>query len=195
VKNPALTSAAVLIGLALAVGAFAWMSSGQNDPGPAAVLTRPENETVAFIPLSPREQRKKNNLEQTKRELHKIRETGEEVSPGVFKITDNTGDATYYYGDLIPGKGRDGEPMYLSVQFKRLPAPPLKTHKKVGKAKMDTKRHDGVLKFGDGAVSGAKSAGTDSGNAGAGAASSGDSGAPGGGGSGNSSFDKPSPPK
>jgi uncharacterized membrane protein YgcG len=160
VKNPAVTSAAVLIGLALAVGGFAWMSSGSEEAATPDVLTPKPGDAVTFVPLSPREQRKKNNLEQTKRELHKIRETGEEVSPGVFKITDATGDATYYYGDLIPGKGRDGEPMYLSVQFKRLPAPPLKERKHPkGKIPFDPKHHDNVIKLGDGKSSQGKGGG------------------------------------
>jgi len=151
-KNPAVTSAAVLVALALVVGGFAWMATGSRDnDGGATVLTRTEGETVGFVPLSPREQRKKNNLEQSKRELHRIRQTGKEVAPNVFKIEDETGDATYYYGDLIPGKGRDGEPMFLSVEFKRMPAPPLKERKKVPSkiTKFDPTRHDNVLKLGD----------------------------------------------
>jgi hypothetical protein len=151
VKNPAAASAVVLVALALAVGGFAWMATGTGAEGNADVLKRTEGEAVGFVALSPREQRKKNNLEQAKRELSRIRQVGEEVSPGIYKIEDETGDATYYRGDLIPGKGRDGEPMYLSVQFKRMPAPPLK-ERKVAPAKMapklDPKRHDGLLKGG-----------------------------------------------
>jgi uncharacterized membrane protein YgcG len=184
VKNPAVTAALVLVALALVVGGFAWMASGAaGEGGTATVLTPVAATPVSFAALSPREQRKKNNLEDARRELHNIREQGEEIAPGMFRIKDETGEATYYLGDLLPGKGRDGEPMYLSVQMKRLPAPPLKELTKKGAKKIknvDTKKHTNIFKYGESTKDGA--AGLEgSGGDGTGSGSGGDAG---GGGSG-----------
>ncbi len=187
-KNPSVSAALVLIGLALVVGGFAWLSADSStDDQTVGVVTRPEGEQkVGFVALSPREERKKGNMEATLRELHRIREVGEEVHPGVFRIKDETGDPTFYLGDLVPGKGRDGEPMFMSVQFKKMPAPPLKSlnnknHKKI-KGFDPTKRTNALersYKQGD-STKGAGGSGAD-GGVGSGA---GPSGSAGGGGSG-----------
>src|SRR5262245_18820977 len=88
-------------------------------------------------------------MEEAQRQLAKIRKVGEEVLPNVFKIKDETGDATLYYGDLIPGVGRNGEPLYLMAQYHKLPAVPLKTPKFAPKGATKFKKDPvKALKFG-----------------------------------------------
>jgi hypothetical protein len=127
VKNPSITAAFVLVALALVVGGVALSAGPDDDSLKGPVLTAPEaSQKVSFENLSPHEARKKGRLEAAERELEKVRRIGKEVKPNVFKIKDDSGDPTYYYGKLIKGVGRDGEPLYLTAQFKRLPAVPLK---------------------------------------------------------------------
>jgi uncharacterized membrane protein YgcG len=131
VKNPSIAAAFVLVALSLLVGGLA-LASGGDEPasGDAQVLTASaEPVKASFETLSPHELRKRGRMEEAQRELQKIRKVGEEVLPNVFKIKDETGDATLYYGDLIPGVGRNGEPLYLMAQYHKLPAVPLKTPK------------------------------------------------------------------
>lgn len=131
-KNPSITAALVLVLLALVVGGLALSSGGDAEEGQAQVLTAGTPvQKASFETLSPHEQRKKGRLEEARRELAQIRKVGKEVAPNVFKIKDDTGDPTYFYGDLIEGVGRNGEPLYLSAQFKRLPAVPLQEPHKV----------------------------------------------------------------
>jgi hypothetical protein len=127
VKNPSIAAAFVLVALAVLVGGLALASGDEAAAGDAEVLTASgPSEKASFETLSPHELRKKGRMEEAKRELQKIRKVGEEVLPNVFRIKDEKGDATLYYGDLIPGVGRNGEPLYLMAQYKKLPAVPLK---------------------------------------------------------------------
>ena len=130
-KNPSIAAAFVLVALSLLVGGLALASGGDEQAsGDAQVLTASAAPVKAsFETLSPHELRKRGRMEEAQRELQKIRKVGEEVLPNVFRIKDETGDATLYYGDLIPGVGRNGEPLYLMAQYKKLPAVPLKTPK------------------------------------------------------------------
>ena len=130
-KNPSIAAAFVLVALSLLVGGLA-LASGGDEPasGDAQVLTASAAPVKAsFETLSPHELRKRGRMEEAQRELAKVRKVGEEVLPNVFKIKDETGDATLYYGDLIPGVGRNGEPLYLMAQYHKMPAVPLKTPK------------------------------------------------------------------
>lgn len=131
-KNPSITAAFVLVALALVVGGLALSAGGGADEGDASVLTAgtaPAQPT--FESLSPRELRKKGRLEESRRELAQIRKVGKEVAPNVYKIKDESGDPTYFYGELIEGVGRNGEPLYMTAQFKRLPAVPLRESPKL----------------------------------------------------------------
>jgi len=131
VKNPSIAAAFVLVALSLLIGGMA-LAAGGDEPasGDAEVLTASAAPVKAsFETLSPHELRKRGRMEEAQRELAKIRKVGEEVLPNVFRIKDETGDATLYYGDLIPGVGRNGEPLYLMAQYHKLPAVPLKTPK------------------------------------------------------------------
>ena len=128
-KNPSIIAAAMLVALALLVGGVALTanSGGDNTSGDPALPDVGSAERATFENLSPHEQRKKGRLEAAERELEKVKKIGKEVKPNVYKVKDDTGDPTYYYGSLIKGVGRNGEPLYLTAQFKRLPAVPLKT--------------------------------------------------------------------
>ena len=108
-KNPSIAAAFVLVALSVLIGGLALASGGDETPGDAQVLTASAAPVKAsFETLSPHELRKRGRMEEAQRELAKIRKVGEEVLPNVFRIKDETGDATLYYGDLIPGVGRNG---------------------------------------------------------------------------------------
>jgi hypothetical protein len=127
VKNPSITAAFVLVALALVVGGLALSAGGETDEATAAVLTAgAATAKPTFESLSPQELRRKGRQEETQRELEQIRKVGKEVAPNVYKIKDESGDPTYFYGDLIEGVGRNGEPLFMTAQFKRLPAVPLR---------------------------------------------------------------------
>jgi hypothetical protein len=128
VKNPSIIAAAMLVALALLVGGVALTAGGGVDEhsGAPALPEVSAAEKAVFENLSPHEARKKGRLEAAERELEQVKKLGKEVRPNVYKIKDDTGDPTYYYGSLIKGVGRNGEPLYLTAQFKRLPAVPLK---------------------------------------------------------------------
>jgi hypothetical protein len=168
VKNPSIAAAVVLVALSLLIGGLA-LASGGDEPasGDAQVLTASAAPVKAsFETLSPHELRKRGRMEEAQRELAKIRKVGEEVLPNVFKIKDETGDATLYYGDLIPGVGRNGEPLYLMAQYHKLPAVPLKTPKFAPKGATKLKKDPvKALKF-DKPKDGAGGGGGDSGGGG-----------------------------
>ncbi|MHC4845384.1 MAG: hypothetical protein ACYTCU_04390 [Planctomycetota bacterium] len=126
-KNPSTTAAFVLVGLALLVGGFAYLTTGDEaQDKPSDVITQGSTAKVGFTALTPREQRKKSNLEEAKRKLKRIRETGKEVMPGVYRMKEENGEPIYYLSELVEGVGRNGEPMYMAVEFKRRPMVPLK---------------------------------------------------------------------
>lgn len=131
-KNPSIAAAGVLVVLALVVGGLA-LASGDDQAGDdASVLTASAPAPKAsFETLSPRELRKKANLEEAKRELEKVKKIGTEVAPGTFKVVDENGEATFYHGELLPGFGRGGEPLYLTAQFKKVANVPLKKRKEM----------------------------------------------------------------
>ena len=175
-KNPSITAAFVLVALALVVGGVALSTGGGPDVAPDAVLPAVAGtQEVSFANLTPHEMRKKGRMEAAQRELEKVKKIGKEVAPNVFKVKDDTGDPTYYYGSLIKGVGRNGEPLYLSAEFKRLPAVPLKelpTLPPKLQPKLKTEPIKGALKFnkknaggkgGDGGAGGAGDGGDQSG--------------------------------
>ena len=127
-KNPSIVAAGMLVALALLVGGVALTAGdGVDDAsGEPALPELAASEKATFENLSPHEARKKGRLEAAERELDQVKKIGKEVRPNVYKVKDDTGDPTYYYGSLIKGVGRNGEPLYLTAQFKRLPAVPLK---------------------------------------------------------------------
>jgi hypothetical protein len=131
-KHPASTAAILLLGLAFLVGGATWLLAGSDDEGgqlaqvPAAA---PSNE-VGFAAITPKDQRKKINMERTEREFKQIREVGEEVSENVYMIPDANGDPTYYQTELMKGRGRNGEPLYMAVQFKKPRTLPLRDPRK-----------------------------------------------------------------
>lgn len=126
-KNPSSTAAFVLVGLALLVGGFAYLTTGDElVEEPVDVITKGTGSKVGFVALTPRERKKKSNLEEAKRKLKRIRETGKEVSPGVFRIKDENGTAIYYLDELVEGVGRYGEPLFMAVEWTRRPMVPLK---------------------------------------------------------------------
>lgn len=125
-KNPSTTAAIVLVGLALLVGGFAYLTTGDDVlDQPSDVLTKGTASQVGFTTLTPREQRKKSNLEEAKRKLKRIREQGKEVMPGVYRMKEENGEPTYYLSELVEGVGRNGEPLYMAVEYKRRPMVPL----------------------------------------------------------------------
>jgi len=180
VKNPSIAAAFVLVALSALVGGLALASGDEQASGEAQVLTASATpEKASFESLSPHELRKRGRMEEAQRELQKIRKVGEEVLPNVFKIRDETGDATLYYGKLIPGVGRNGEPLYLMAQYHKLPAVPLKTPKTLPKDAVKLKKEPvKALKFdkpkggkggkGGGAGGGAGDGGTGDGGTGGG---------------------------
>ncbi len=124
-KNPSIAAAGVLMVLAVVVGGLALSSGGDPASGEAGVLTATAAAPKAsFETLSPRELRKKAKLEEARRELEKVKKIGKEVSPGTFKVIDENGEATFYHGELLPGFGRGGEPLFLTAQYKRIPNVP-----------------------------------------------------------------------
>lgn len=129
-KNSASTAAFVLVGLALLVGGFAYLTTDDEAlEAPSEVITQASGEKVGFTSLTPREQRKKSNMESAKRKLKKIREQGKEVMPGVYRMIEENGEPIYYLSELVEGVGRNGEPMYVAVEYKRRPMVPLKEPK------------------------------------------------------------------
>jgi len=127
VKNPTTTAAFVLVGLALLVGGFAYLTSGDDaQDKPSDVITQGSSAKVGFTALTPREQRKKSNLEEAKRKLKRVKEQGKEVMPGVYRMKEENGEPIYYLSELVEGVGRNGEPLYMAVEFKRRPMVPLK---------------------------------------------------------------------
>jgi hypothetical protein len=130
-KHPATTAAVVLLALASLVGAATWLLSGSEaDDGEGAQLAPLASEArVGFVAASPKERKKAMNIERTKRELDYIREIGEEVGPDLYAVPDANGDPTYYSTELWKGRGRNGEPLFLSVQFKKTRTAPLKDPK------------------------------------------------------------------
>ncbi len=138
-----MTSAAVLVALALLIGGFAWMATGSRaDNGDTAVLTHSDQgDSVGFVALSPHDIRIKNNIEKGKRELARIRQTGKEVSPNTFMVEDENGEPTYYHGDLIEGRGRFGEKIYAMSQLKQIPTLPIKKARTVPGQKLGPKRN------------------------------------------------------
>ncbi len=180
-KNPSLTAASVLIGLAALVAGFAWMVSGGEQPAGdvALVPTTEASSEVGFAAVSPREQRKKANLEGARRDLKRIRETGEQVAPDLYMVPDDNGDPTYYYSELIEGRGRNGEPLFMTAQLKKIPGVPLKERIKVPQKfvpKYKKEPVQGVLSFGKKAAKGA-GGGTGGGtNAGSNSSGGGDAG-------------------
>jgi hypothetical protein len=175
-KHPASTSAVLLLGLAFLVGGATWLLSGSDaDDGPLAQVpeTASTNE-VGFVAVTPKEEHKQMNLERTQRELKRIKEVGQEVGPDLYMIPDANGDPTYYSTKLLKGRGRNGEPLFLSAQFKKTRTLPLRDPKKYiapEPVKFKAKPQPGVLKVGkpsDQDADGEAPAGMDTGAGGAG---------------------------
>ena len=131
-KHPASTSAVLLLGLAFLVGGATWLLAGSDaDDGPLAQVPETASTTeVGFVAVTPKEQHKQMNLERTQRELKRIKEIGEEVGPDLYMIPDANGEPTYYSTELLKGRGRNGEPLFLSAQFKKTRTLPLRDPKK-----------------------------------------------------------------
>ncbi|MHC5210048.1 MAG: hypothetical protein ACYTG2_04960 [Planctomycetota bacterium] len=196
-KTTSPLTAVLFLGLATAVGAAAWLLSGSTpDEDVAAPIERPSTERsgVGFMAVSPKEQRKQANLEATKRQLKRIAEVGEEVSPGLYMIRDSSGDPTYYSTDLIEGRGRNGEPLFMTAEFKKVHTVPLRDSSKgliASKTRLNPKAPKASLSFGKkkGGGAGTQSqtgGGTTSGGDGSGGDSSGGDGGAAGGGEGGS---------
>jgi uncharacterized membrane protein YgcG len=127
-----MAAAAVLVVLSAVVGALALTSGDEGASGDASVLTAVAAAPKAsFETLSPKELRKKARIEEARREIEKIKKVGEEVAPGTYKILDENGEATFFHGDLLPGFGRGGEPLFLTAQFKRIPNVPKAKRKEL----------------------------------------------------------------
>ena len=138
-KNPSVAAAGLLGVIALAVGGFVWLTRGDEPAVPEVIAPEVAATQPTFLNLSPREQRKKANLERTVRELEKIKQVGEEVMPGEYKVTDENG-TTWYHGELIKGIGRNGEPLYMTASYKLRAPVPLRQRAKVPTPKLATKR-------------------------------------------------------
>jgi len=152
-KHPASTAAILLLGLAFLVGGATWLLAGSDDDDGqlAQVPVTASSDEVGFVAVTPKEQRKKMNMERTQRELKQIREVGEEVGPDLYMIPDANGDPTYYSTELFKGRGRNGEPLFLSVQFKKTRTLPLRDPRKYiapEPPKFKAKAAKGLLKGG-----------------------------------------------
>ena len=149
-KHPASTSAILLLGLAFLVGGATWLLSGSDtDDGQLAQVPETASTEVGFVAVTPKEQHKQMNLERTQRELKRIKEVGEEVGPDLYMVPDANGDPTYYSTKLLKGRGRNGEPLFLSAQFKKTRTLPLRDPKKYiapEPAKFKPKPEAGLLK-------------------------------------------------
>jgi uncharacterized membrane protein YgcG len=169
-KHPASTAAFLLIGLAFLVGGATWLlSAGDLDTGQAAQVPAlaPSNE-IGFVAVTPKEQFKATNLERTQRELKRIREVGEEISPTEYMIPDANGDPTYYSTELVKGRGRNGEPIYATMVTKKihnLPAVDPKKYLAPEAPKLKKQPVKGLLKIGKPAKGeGAEGSGTGDGD-------------------------------
>ncbi len=152
-KHPASTAAILLLGLAFLVGGATWLLAGSNDDDGhlAQVPATASSDQVGFVAVTPKEQRKKMNMERTQRELKQIKEVGEEVGENLYMIPDANGDPTYYSTELFKGRGRNGEPLFLSVQFKKTRTLPLRDPRKYiapEPPKLKAKPTKGLLKGG-----------------------------------------------
>lgn len=118
-KHPASTAALLLLGLAFLVGGATWLLTGSeaDDGQLAQAPPTAASSQVGFEALTPKEQRKKLNMERTQRDLKQIREVGKQVGEDLYMIPDATGNPVYYKTELIKGRGRNGEPLYLSEQI------------------------------------------------------------------------------
>ncbi|MGQ0552031.1 MAG: hypothetical protein ACT4PU_02290 [Planctomycetota bacterium] len=111
----------MLVGLALLVGGFAFFAGPDDADGAVASLPAAEapTERVSFAAISPKDKRKAVNLESAKREIERIKRDGEQVNETTYKLIDENGIETFYHTELIPGIGRNGEPLYLTAQMIR----------------------------------------------------------------------------
>lgn len=131
-NNPSMLAATALIGLALVVGVFAYLSTAPADGIDAPVVAKPNlTQRVEFKDLSPWEQRKKANLEDAQRYLHQVKQEGKEVEGGLIRIRDTDGSPLYVYPELVEGVGANGEPLYMLAKVKRKAAVPLVERKAV----------------------------------------------------------------
>jgi hypothetical protein len=152
-KHPASTAAVLLLGLAFLVGGATWLLAGSGDDGGqlAQLPATASSNEVGFTAITPKEQRKKVNMERTQREFKQIREVGEEVGENLYMIPDANGDPTYYSTELIKGRGRNGEPLFMSVQFKKTRTLPLRDPRKYiapEQPKFKAKPTKGLIKSG-----------------------------------------------
>lgn len=184
-KTTSPLTAILFLGMATAVGAAAWLLSGTTtDDDAASPIQRAATDRsgVGFVAVSPKEQRKQANLDTAKRKLKQIAEVGTEISPGLYMIRDSSGDPTYYSSELIEGRGRNGEPLFMSAEFKKIHTVPLRDG--VGmqtKTRLNPKMPKQSLSFGKQAGAGPDSSG---GGTSGGADDGGNSGAASGGGGG-----------
>lgn len=152
-KQTSPVTASLFLGLATAVGAAAWLLSGSDpdDIAAAPIERATAQRSVGFQAVSPKELRKQKNLEAAKRRFKRIEEVGEEISPGLYMIRDSSGMPTYYSTELIEGRGRNGEPLYMSVEFARLHTAPLRDglgEKGRQKLRLNPNAPRGTLSFG-----------------------------------------------
>jgi len=152
-KHPASTAAVLLLGLAFLVGGATWLLAGSGDDGGqlAQLPDTASSNEVGFAAITPKEQHKKMNMERTQREFKQIREVGEEVGENLYMIPDANGDPTYYSTDLIKGRGRNGEPLFMAVQFKKTRMLPLRDPRKYiapEQPKVKAKPTKGLIKTG-----------------------------------------------
>jgi len=124
-KNPTLSALGLLLLITAAVGAFVLLTRGEEPALPDIAIATGTPTQASFTNLSPREQRKKGNIERTLRDFERIKQIGEEVAPDTYKVVDETGE-TFHVTKLYEGVGRGGEPIYLSAQFKQRPTLPVR---------------------------------------------------------------------
>jgi hypothetical protein len=153
VKQTSPVTAILFLGLATAVGAAAWLLSGSkpDDAGAAPIERSTAQRSVGFQAVSPKDLRKQKNLEAAKRKFKRIEEVGEEVSPGLYMLRDSSGMPTYYSTELIEGRGRNGEPLYMSVEFAQLHTAPLRDglgENGIKRSRLNPKAPRGSLSFG-----------------------------------------------
>jgi hypothetical protein len=154
VKTTSPLTATLFLGVAAAVGAAAWLLSGSDDGDIAAApIERPSTDRpqVGFVAVSPKEQRKKSRLEATQRQLKRMSVVGSEISPGLYMIPDSSGDPTYYSTELIEGRGRNGEALYMTAEFRKVHSVPLRDGKefqKLAKTRLNPKAPKATLSFG-----------------------------------------------
>lgn len=140
-KNSPL-SAVVLISIAGLVGGIALVATSDDriESNPD-VVARPAIKTPTVMEVTPHQRKLERRLEQAEQEIEQYKKTGKVLANGAIKTIDESGTPLYVHPELIEGKGRYGEPLFMMATYKKKAAVPLLSKYKAPKSeKMATMR-------------------------------------------------------